>query len=402
MRNAGIIGSVLIGVGYFMNKGKFMGSDHFASNEEAYMAEKKARFRHTFDGDGQAEFEGSYLKFSKALPYAWIIENGVAPLSKMITNVGAGGTNRNRIPKKERYNEAVSKSIDALENAPENGEQQAWRNFMYMITGDYRGHNYLPTSLPKKEQLFRLLIESREWVENHPQVRTLTDDSKNDFTTNQGYGRRSGNVKLRMYGKEPKIMAQADYRLAVPSTHINDVMTEEDFRDHAEKAGIIIDHLSYYGTYGYKGWLQDSPLPDAKSRGFGGLGQTKRMPEYYQNRYMSMVIIPPVSWWPTDADIDGWYSRIEDIFGGDKSPANVEMRQRWNYFKGFIAQGTPEQPIPIQRQGMRHQYHWGRGVQVLASMKQFKGMPDYDAVANQVKDNLRANIALTKDYLKDL
>ena len=68
----------------------------------------------------------------------------------------------------------------------------------------------------------------------------------------------------------------------------------------------------------------------------------------------------------------------------------------------IIAQGTPEQPIPIQHQTMRHQYHWGRGVQVLASMKQFKGMPDYDAVANQVKDNLRANIALTKGYLKDL
>jgi hypothetical protein len=409
MRNAGIIGSVLIGVGYFVNKGKFMGSDHFATDEEAFMAEKKARFRHTFDGDGQAEFEGSYLKFSKDLPHAWIIEKGVAPLSSMITNNGNRYFSRNRMPKKGAYNEAVSEALDNLENIPEddymdrdNQINNAWRHFMTLITANYRGHDKPPTALPPKEQLFRLLIESKDWVKNHPQVRTLADDSVNKFQPYQGYGRRTGGIKLRMYGKEPKIFATgADYRIAIPISDSGELYTiEEEFDNHLEKLGIDINGASYYSGYGRKGtWLSPTPLP-ANERGYV---QLRQMPEYYRNRYSSLTIIPPLSWWPTDEDIDGWYSRLQDIFGGEDSPADAEMRKQWDDFKGWITSGTTEQPIPTPRHGNYYgRYNWGGGARALETLKRFKGMPDYDVVVKKVRANIRANIALTKGYLKDL
>ena len=398
MRNAGLLSGALIGLGYVLNQGMFKDSDTFASDEDTFMAEKKKRFRHTFTGDGQAEFEQSYLKFSKALPYEWIIQQGVAPLSMMITNGGYGGTNRHKLPVKGAYNKSVSQAIATLGESKGDEVHGAWYTLMHLITGQTNYGRNTPVSLPEKEQLFRLLIQSREWVKNHPQVRTLTDDSANGFR--QGRGGRGGTIKMRMYGIEPKILAQgADYRIAIP-TQITETMSEEDFNDHVNSVGLLNENLSYYGrNRGSNNWLSASEIPDDVDP--SRYVRTKQKPEYYQNRYLSMVIIPPLDWWPTMNVIDGWYAELEEIWGGSDSPADAEMRQQWNHFKNWISHGTPEQPIPLEGRGYS-QYNWRGGSHALTTLKRFKGMPDYSTVANTVKKNLRANIAMTKGLLKDL
>ena len=102
------------------------------------------------------------------------------------------------------------------------------------------------------------------------------------------------------------------------------------------------------------------------------------------------------------AIIEGTWELIEWYVDGQilRVP---EMDGRWMVHDGMVMATRHRDGVSgYETTAGYGRYNWGGGARALETLKRFKAMPDYDVVVKKVKANIRANIALTKGYLKDL